>query len=267
MFFSDFPIIRSESRLPIYLFSVGMHDQQPHTVRREGYPYAQILYAANGSGTLVLEGEKLSIPPYSAIFLPAGCPHEYYPESDVWDIRWVVPCGSAVDALLSEFGMTSPQIYPLKDIKTLDHHFRKMHEALIGDQLYGNHRAAGYLYDFLIEFNRLITATQSSYASPAVVRAIDYINTNYKRPITMEELCEVSGVSKQHLCRLFRSALSARPMEYIAKKRIQAAKQLLSETDMSVEEIAEETGFCTGSYFTKLFKRYEGLTPSQFRNG
>lgn len=267
MHFCDFPIIRSESRLPIYLFSVGLHECQPHTVRKEGYPYPQILYCAKGSGTLLLGGEKRTMQPCSAVFLPAGCSHEYYPDGDVWDIRWVVPCGSAIDGLLTELNLTKAQIYPLSDVKTLDHHLRKMHEALVGDQLYGNHRAAGYLYDFLIEFNRLITSTASSYASPAVVRSIDYIDDNYARSITMEELCDVSGVSKQHLCRLFRSALSARPMEYIAKRRIQAAKQLLSETDMSVEEIAEETGFCTGSYFTKLFRRYEGLTPSQFRNG
>lgn len=267
MYFCDFPIIRSESRLPIYLFSVGMHECQPHTVRKEGYPYPQILYAVNGSGTLLLDGKSVTIPPCSALFMPAGYPHEYFPDGDVWDIRWVVPCGYAADELLSEFRLTEPRIYPLTDIKTLEHHFRKMHEALIGDQLYGNHRAAGYLYDFLIEFNRLITATAAPYTSPAVVRAIDHINKNYDRAISMEELCETAGVSKQHLCRLFRSALSARPMEYIAKRRIQEAKRLLSETELSVEQIAEQTGFCTGSYFTKLFRRYEGLTPSQFRKG
>ena len=54
-------------------------------------------------------------------------------------------------------------------------------------------------------------------------------------------------------------------MEYIAKRRIQTAKELLSTTNMSIEAISEKVGFCSGSYFTKLFSRYEGMTPTQFR--
>lgn len=267
MHFYDFPIIRSESRLPIYLFSVGLHECQPHTVRKEGYGYPQIFYCTKGSGTLILDGREYIIKPYTAFYLPEGYPHEYFPNEDVWDIHWIVPSGFAAEETLAQLGLTSPQVFRLSDTKMLEHCFRKMHDALIGDRLFGNHRAAGYLYDFLIEFYRLISADSNERtANSAVVRAIDYINANYTSPITMEQLCAEAGVSKQHLCRLFQTALSARPMEYIAKRRIQAAKELLSDTDRSIEDIALETGFCTGSYFTKLFGRYEGMTPSQFRN-
>ena len=55
-------------------------------------------------------------------------------------------------------------------------------------------------------------------------------------------------------------------MEYIAKRRIQEAKALLTGTEKSIEQVAEETGFCSESYFCKLFKRYEGMTPSAFRH-
>jgi AraC-like DNA-binding protein len=55
-------------------------------------------------------------------------------------------------------------------------------------------------------------------------------------------------------------------MEYIAKRRIQATKELLSGTELTVEDIADRTGFCTSSYFCKLFKRYEDMTPTQFRS-
>lgn len=84
--------------------------------------------------------------------------------------------------------------------------------------------------------------------------------------ITMEELCQVTELSKQQLCRLFKRYLNSRPMEYISKRRLQAAKELLSSTDMSVEDISEKVGFCSGSYFCKLFSRYEGMTPTQFRS-
>ncbi len=268
MHFYDFPIIRNESSLPVYLVSVGLHDCQPHINRKEGYPYPQIFYCTKGSGTLVYNGGKYLIKPMTAFFLPADFPHEYYPDGEIWDIHWVVPSGFAVDDVLEQFGLTEPLIIQLTDIKNLERCFRKMHEALIGDSLFGNYRAAGFLYDFLIEFYRLTSAVSgNSVVNPAVIKAVDYINANYTDEITLEELCETAGVSKQHLCRLFRSALNSRPMEYIAKRRIQAAKELLSDTDKTIDEISEETGFCTGSYFCKLFRRYEGMTPSQFRRG
>ncbi len=266
MYFYDFPIIRTESSLPIYLTSVGLHDRQPHLIRREGYSYPQILYCTKGSGTLKLGNELIPIPPMTAIFLPANRPHEYYPNEDVWDIHWIAPSGYAIDDVLSQFGLTEPCIFQLTDISLLEHFFRRMHESLMSDSIFGNFRASGYLYDFLIEFYR-ITAAKTSTGSPnsVIAKAVDHINSNYTSSISLEELCEISGVSKQHLCRLFQSVLNVRPMEYIAKRRIQAAKELLSHSDLSIEDIAEQTGFCSGSYFCKLFRRYEGITPTQFR--
>ena len=266
MYFFDFPIISTESELPLYLFSIGLHELQPHIVREDGFSYPQILYCTKGSGILVLGGNRCTIKPYTAFFLPAGCPHEYYPQEDIWDIHWVAAAGFAAEDILRHFGFDEPRIFQLENIGVLEHNFRKMHEALAGDRIFGNYRAAGYLYDFLIELYRLtLTVNTGVAANSAVVRAIDHINNNFKDEITMEQLCEVSGVSKQHLCRLFRAALNSRPMEYAAKRRIQAAKELLSNTNISVEDIALDTGFCTSSYFCKLFKRYEGITPTQFR--
>ena len=160
----------------------------------------------------------------------------------------------------------SVSVTPLPIFSWLSVHFRKMHNALRTDSIFGNYKASGYLYDFLMEFYRLIAYKDPATAvSSALMKALDYINYNYFSPITMDELCSVSGVTKQHLCLLFRKKLSMRPMEYIAKRRIQEAKALLTGTEKSIEQVAEETGFCSESYFCKLFKRYEGMTPSAFR--
>lgn len=142
-----------------------------------------------------------------------------------------------------------------------------MHDAIRSDSIFGNYRASGYLYDFLIELYRIRSAEGTS-ASPsaALMKAIDYISCNYALSITPDDLCKASGVSKQHLCLLFRRIMNMRPMEYIAKRRIQEAKSLLTVTDKSIEAISYETGFCSESCFCMLFRRYEGLTPSAFRN-
>ena len=185
MFFCDYPIIRGEKQLPLYLLNMGQQHCQDHILRPEGYPQPQILYCTKGSGTLLIDEIRLAIPPYTAIFLPANYPHEYFADGDIWDIHWVVPAGYGAEDILRQFGLTEPKIYKLGEIKMLEHIFRK--------------------------------------------------------------------------------ALSSRPMEYIAKRRIQAAKELLTGTDGTIEDIASETGFCTSSYFCKLFKKYEGITPTHFR--
>lgn len=265
--YSDYPIFRGEQQLPIFLLNMGLHLCQDHVVRPEGHSSPQILFCTRGSGTLVISENRLNVPAGSAIFLPAAFPHEYYANEDVWDIHWVIPGGSAAEEVLRQFGLEQPGVFELSDTRTLEHIFRKMHDAIRADSFFGNFRASGYLYDFLIEFYRLISSGSSSRApSPALMRALDLINSRFAEPLGMDDLCSSAGVSKQHLCLLFRNILGLRPMEYIAKRRIQEAKSLLTSTELSIADIAEQTGFGSESYFCKLFRRYEGMTPSAFRN-
>ena len=267
MFYYHYPIIGREIKLPIYLVSIGMHDCQPLTSRGTEYACPQLFYTTKGSGILCIDGTETEIKPGMGYFIPASYPHEDYPVGDVWDNHWIIPGGYACERMLAETGFDKPRGFTLDSTERLDRIFAEMHEALRYDRVYGNLRASGYLYELLIELDRAIGHIGASApADPAVIKCIDLIDSNYTRQITMDELCRVTGFSKQHICRLFCSALNSRPMEYIAKRRIQAAKELLSGTEMTTEDIAEEVGFGSSSYFCKLFKRYEGISPTQFRN-
>lgn len=269
MYFYDYPIIGKESQLPLFLISVGLNEWQYHVVCREGDSYHKALYCTKGCGTLILNEKEHIIKPYTAFFIPAGCPHEYYTNGDAWDTHWVIPGGNACEEMLKAMGFDVPVIFPIQqeEIKYLDHCFRRMHESVIGDRVHGNFRASGYLYSFLIEFSRIANKGDGNLpTNPVVTRALDFIDANYMKKLDLNAVSQAAQVSTQHLCRLFRTTLNCRPMEYIAKRRIQAAKELLLKSDKSTELIAEETGFCDSSYFCKLFKRYEGITPSQFRN-
>lgn len=267
MVFADYPILRNEQELPLYLDNMGLHTCQDHMIRPEGYSNPQVLYCTRGSGMLITDGKKTLVPTNSAVFLPAEYPHEYYADGDVWDIHWVVPGGYAALDILNKLGFSEPGVFALSDVRMLDHIFRKMHDALRTDSIFGNFRASGFLYDFLIELYRQISSAgaRPDY-SPPLTRALEYINLHFAEQITLDDLCRASGVSKQHLCLLFRRILDLRPMEYIARRRIQEAKSLLTGSVSSIELIAEKTGFCSESYFCKLFKKYEGITPGAFRS-
>ena len=72
-------------------------------------------------------------------------------------------------------------------------------------------------------------------------------------------------MSESYIARLFKKELGCKPSEYINRIRISVAKTLLSETDISITEISEKTGFSDVYYFSKTFKRIEGVSPSEIR--
>ncbi|HPX25417.1 MAG TPA: GyrI-like domain-containing protein [Treponemataceae bacterium] len=92
-----------------------------------------------------------------------------------------------------------------------------------------------------------------------------YIDSHFTQYISMEILSSVANLSPFHLSRLYSSLLGISITDYIQKKRIEYAGELLRSTDLSVLSISSEAGFNTLSNFNKLFKRRSGCTPAEFR--
>lgn len=92
-----------------------------------------------------------------------------------------------------------------------------------------------------------------------------YIYDNYRHQITLDDLAKVTDLSPKYFCRFFRELTGKRPMEYLNGFRIECAASLLITSDESVNEIAYSCGFVDPCYFAKLFKRYKGYSPRDFR--
>lgn len=92
-----------------------------------------------------------------------------------------------------------------------------------------------------------------------------YIDTNYRKNITLEELVKISCINRTALCREFRRVYSSSPIHYMLAKRMDEAKILLAETRMKVDKMSELLGFSSPSYFNRIFKRFSGMTPGEFR--
>lgn len=97
-----------------------------------------------------------------------------------------------------------------------------------------------------------------------LTQAIDYINSNYHLPITLEELASLSFLSKSQLNRLFQKYYSLSPGAYILRKRIDIAIYLLTFTECSVASVADAVGFNSVSNFIQKFREQVGETPKQF---
>jgi two-component system, response regulator YesN len=107
--------------------------------------------------------------------------------------------------------------------------------------------------------------SSNDLSKTAIKEAIAYVNNNLNRQISLKEVADFVHFNPSYLSVVFKEQTRLTFSEYITRKRMQAAKNLLLTTDLSIEEIAKETGYQTSKYFIKLFKDYEGITPSKYR--
>jgi len=97
-------------------------------------------------------------------------------------------------------------------------------------------------------------------------RVTDYIDEHIGEPLSLADLAEAAGLSKMYFAAQFRAATGLRPHEYVLRRRIDHAKDLLTETEDSLVETAFSVGFQTQAHFTTVFKRIVGAPPAQWRS-
>lgn len=96
--------------------------------------------------------------------------------------------------------------------------------------------------------------------------AIRYMNDRLEDSIKLPELAKHTGLSKQHLILLFNEETGFPPFEYFLRMKIQRAAQMLSLTSLSIKEVAANIGITDPYYFSRLFKKITGSTPTAYRN-
>lgn len=121
--------------------------------------------------------------------------------------------------------------------------------------------------DELIEFYCYILKerVKPSLSHETVNEVIQYINKNVEKQLIVEDIAKRFNVSTSHLSRIFREYTSVTLVEYITIRKIEEVQYYLRFSDQKIAEIAERFHFCNQSYFTRVFKKYTGLTPRRFR--
>ena len=121
-----------------------------------------------------------------------------------------------------------------------------------------------WIVQVLDEFVDIVYVQDSKYL-PVLQNAADYIRENYARDLTLEEVAQAVHISPYYLSHLFKEELGVTFIGYLTKVRIEQAKILLLETNLTIQQISYMVGYQDSSYFTKVFKKLEGRTPTQFR--
>ncbi|WP_019911075.1 AraC family transcriptional regulator [Paenibacillus sp. HW567] len=98
-----------------------------------------------------------------------------------------------------------------------------------------------------------------------LTKILNHIETNIEQNITIHELAEIAHMHPNYFIRLFKKQLGVPPIQYITRKKIDKAKELLTSTTSTISEIAVQLGFSDMFYFSKQFKKNAGLAPTDFR--
>lgn len=262
-----YPVIGKQAELPFYLTGIGEADPEYHIRRESGLVSHQFLFTLRGRGVLKVEGKTFDLLPGSMIYLSPAVPHEYYPhpaEND-WKTAWLVFRGENAAEQLARLGFGRVHVREEAATERCRHIFGRLGSAAADPM--GGERCSVLVYEFILAARSALLGAASSRGSEGIIGpAIQLIDQSYSRDLTLDELAESSGVSLQHFCRVFRARMGMRPMEYLARRRISAAKLLLRDGRLKISDIARRVGYRDPNYFGIVFKKYEGVPPGEFRH-
>ena len=124
-----------------------------------------------------------------------------------------------------------------------------------------------FLHHIFLTINRYLKESQqaNNHTINDIERAAHYFNENYNKPISIEQYAQEHLMSVNWFIHSFKSIMKVPPMQYIVSLRIAAAKGYLENSNMSVAEIANAVGYDNPLYFSRLFRKHTGHSPSQYR--
>ncbi|SCP99296.1 AraC family transcriptional regulator [Anaerobium acetethylicum] len=265
-----FPVITDlELTVPVFLASVGCNHIQEHIKRQNGYRHIQWLQCKHGSGELLINNKKYTVVENQGMLLLPNVPHEYYALTEPWEISWISIGGFAAEQVFNNIEIADS---PVLTISRPDITLKAMEKVLFLAQSSNAMKSLecskivyGIIMD-LIAFGHTSKNDLKMDQYTKLKPVFDFVEDNYNKVITLQELSEVSDLTPQYLCSLFKKITGIRIFEYINSVRVKNSKEMiLNHKNLSIKEIAGFCGYDNISYFCEVFKKAEKMTPGEFR--
>lgn len=243
---------------------------------------ARILYVIDGSGTLSVEGAAYALCPGTLALINAGFVYRMelreplelialnfdytYARKDLTLVLEALPAECAATLEKDRFEDCPPLSAPL----ILQHMFQVQSQlediisAFQTQKRYYQEEASCLLRSLLIQLARAALLTKPKTNATAN-QLIQYLQTHYSENLTAERIAAEFNYHPCHINRIMRSATGTTVHNYLIGYRVSVAKRLLSSTELTVSQIAGQLGFQNGAYFSNLFKKAVGCSPSDYR--
>jgi AraC-like DNA-binding protein len=267
------PLPNQESELSV-LF-VGESQTEPsHQLGPKVYDYYLIHHIISGKGRFTAKGHEMQLQAGDNFIIePEQLVSYVSDEEEPWYYRWIAFTGRQAADLIASAGIFAQQ--PIVHTGKGRRAAALIHRIGLAfqEKRSGSHlKANGFLHLLLAEYSEALAPSSALSDVPhsemerIVDRAIHFLSTQYAEPITIEMMAESLGYNRAYLSRLFKRHTKDTPVTFLLKLRVDKARQLLRERlELTVEQIAASVGFHDPLYFSKQFRRWHGVSPTEYR--
>ena len=235
--------------------------------KRGQTPFTVVQHTLGGAGNLRYENRTYRLAPGETLVLLVPHNHRYWVEAGGrWEFFWISMNGE--EALRIHRAIVAIAGPVLKLQPATIEHLADCSLRLIsgGGERPGSASAIAYeaamaLYDDVFGSHPLFGQEYR-----AMEHVITHIHQNLDKPLPVEDLARISGLSRSHFSRVFAASEGVPPAEFVLRKRLQRATKLLTKAaELSVKEVSSMSGFEDPNYFAKVFRRHFGASPTEFR--
>ena len=264
--------VEDESK-PLIVTSCGNYKvknrAEVRTSRPKGRKDYQLLYIAAGQGHFFINGQERVVSAGNIIVYLPGQPQEYvYYKDDKTDVYWVHFTGSDVEKIIDYYNIrlseniiyigTSPDYQWLfgqiiQEMQLCRPRFEELISLLLRNI-------------FILISRNLIGANRADNSLENEVElAMHYFRENYRSEINVEDYALSRGISASNFYRVFKQISGSTPLQFILKLRLSNAQNLLENSNLTIAEIASAVGYENPLYFSRLFHKHIGVSPSEYR--
>lgn len=263
-----------QTKLPFYLEMAGIsYCDGSYRMKRQDSTETVIEYIVEGRGYLNVNGENYAATAGDVYILRKKTTHTYWSDARYpWVKIFFNIRGSLAEKLLDEYQLGGSGRVVL-GADGLEQDFRDMLESLKDNTVAQTERFDRATVDFLrilIKLTNMQRAAGVHKDDPMSVEKemntlIEYINMNPRRIVSNQELADVIFRSKDYIIKRFFANFGATPYDYQIQQKIFSAKNMLANMNLSVKEIAAALGYEDQHYFSYMFKKRCGMSPTQYR--
>ncbi len=222
-------------------------------------------YIKDGGCKITIRGKEYEGVPGRWFFIPAGTPHSYSndttkPFSKFWIHFDMYPDNGVL------FGdINIPFYVDVKQPSKIDRLFRMITTEC--DKAANLFYRKAALLNLIAEYiHQASPDTEIGYSNDDdISRVVEYVNKNIEQNIKLEELAKICHLHPNHFIRTFKKKTGETPLYFVQRRKMEIAKRLIEETELSLGEIMSRVGFVDAAQFSKKFKRFYGRSPRDYR--